>query len=115
MKKYYEINLSNDETKKFRVICDFTILGIREIITNRMIAMKCTHDACLNNYGLTCENSFIEVTKEDAENYKKNICTNKELKKEYKEYLKEVEENSFKKYDEALIVYKSYKKRKRTR
>ncbi len=114
-KKYYEIKLSNDETRKFRVICDFTLLGIREIITNRIIAMKCSHDACINNYGLTCENLFIEVNKKEAENYKKMISSNKEVKTEYKEYLKEVEENSFRKYEDALIVYKGQKKRKRTR
>lgn len=43
------------------------------------------------------------------------ISSNKEVKTEYKEYLKEVEENSFRKYEDALIIYKSQKKRKRTR
>ncbi len=114
-KKYYEVKLVNDETKKFKVICDFTLLGIREIITNKMISMECPHIACINNYGLTCENSFTELPKEIAEDYKRRITSNKELKEEYKSYLKEVEEKSFKKFDEILISYKGQKKRKLTR
>ena len=72
-KNYFEVNLCNDELKEFRVICNYTpLLGIREKVTGRVISVKCPHETCITNYGLTCEKECKFVS-EEAETPR--ICT----------------------------------------
>ena len=88
-KNYFEVNLCNDELKEFRVICNYTpLLGIREKVTGRVISVKCPHETCITNYGLTCENT----------------------KEAFKNYLIKVEAASFARFDNAYNDFKRSQK-----
>mgnify|MGYP004548865671 CR=1 FL=1 len=109
-KNYFEVNLCNDELKEFRVICNYTpLIGIREKVTGKTINVKCPHEACITNYGLTCEKECKIVSEEDAKDYLK-LFNDENNKKAYKEYLKKVEEASFARFDNAYNDFKRSQK-----
>lgn len=111
-RNYFEVQLCNDDIKKYRVICTYTpVLGIREKVTNKLISIRCSHELCNINYGLTCEEDCYWVKEEEAKEYL-SIFNDPKQKEAYKNYLDEVEKKSMEKYDSAYNLYKSAKKRK---
>ena len=109
-KNYFEVNLCNDELKEFRVICNYTpLLGIREKVTGRVISVKCPHETCITNYGLTCEKECKFVSEEDAKAYLSKF-NDENTKEAYKNYLKKVEVASFARFDNAYNDFKRNQK-----
>lgn len=109
-KNYFEVNLCNDELKEFRVICNYTpLLGIREKVTGRVISVKCPHETCITNYGLTCEKECKFVSEEDAKAYLSKF-NDENTKEAYKNYLKKVEAASFARFDNAYNDFKRSQK-----
>lgn len=111
-KEYFEVNLCNDDTNEYRVICTYSpIIGISEKVTNRLICVKCSHELCYMNNGLHCEEEYYCVDEEEALEYL-SIFKDPEKKEAYKHYLDQVEKKSMEKYNDAYNLYKSTKKRR---